>query len=236
MPSRAFIVDDDPATCELVETVMNAAGVDVLALTASAEAPARLRAEKFSLALFDMRMAAPDGMELARQARASGLNKMTPIILLSDDTSTTAVLQGFEAGATFFLYKPIDKSRLQKLIRATQGAVEHERRRFRRVPLQTRVQLNFQNKEYEGLTIDISLNGLLADVRGDIPAGSSVQVKLFLFGESKPVVGVGSVMRVVGGKMGIQLNQLSIAESGRLQDFLLPMILQSSFEATPAHA
>jgi PilZ domain/Response regulator receiver domain len=184
-----------------------------------------------------MRMAAPDGLELARQARASGLNKMTPIILISDDTSTTAVLQGFEAGATFFLYKPIDKSRLQKLIRAAQGTIEHERRRFRRVELRTPLQLTYERREFEGHTIDVSLNGLLAEVRGGIPVGSTVHVSLDLSPQAKPVVGTGSVMRILSPtRLGIQLNQLSMAESTRLQDFLLPMILLGSSEASAMRA
>ena len=51
----------------------------------------------------------------------------------------------------------------------------------------------------------------------------------------KPVAGFGSVVRVLGGnRMGIQLNQMSMAESGRLQDFLLPLILRDRPEANPA--
>jgi hypothetical protein len=42
----------------------------------------------------------------------------------------------------------------------------------------------------------------------------------------RPVVGVGSVVRVLdGNQMGIQLNHLTVAESERLQEFLLPLIL-----------
>jgi hypothetical protein len=41
----------------------------------------------------------------------------------------------------------------------------------------------------------------------------------------RPIVGVGSVVRIQGGnQMGIQLDQLSVADSDRLQEILLPMI------------
>jgi hypothetical protein len=41
----------------------------------------------------------------------------------------------------------------------------------------------------------------------------------------KPVVGAGSAVRVFGGnQIGIQLDRLAIAESERLQEFLLPLI------------
>ena len=152
---------------------------------------------------------------------------MTPIILVSDDQNLSAVSEGFSAGASFFLYKPIDKSRLLHLIGATQGAIEHEKRRFRRVELRSRVRLGFEQGEWEGETVDVSLNGMLVTGPGSVPAGTTVRVILYLSPDMKPIVGVGLVMRVLSANhMGIQLNQLTVAESARLQDFLLPLILR----------
>jgi DNA-binding NarL/FixJ family response regulator len=82
---------------------------------------------------------------------------MTPMVLISDDQRPSALSLGFAAGASFFLYKPIDKDRLLKLIRATQGAMEHERRRTRRVPIQSRVRLTMGDEELIGETVDVSM-------------------------------------------------------------------------------
>ena len=50
-------------------------------------------------------------------------------------------------------------------------------------------------------------------------------VAMQLSPRARPIVGVGSVARVMGGnQMGIQLDQLSAGESERLQEFLLPLI------------
>jgi hypothetical protein len=47
-----------------------------------------------------------------------------------------------------------------------------------------------------------------------------------------PIVGTGIVVRILGGnRMGIQLSQFTTAESGRLQEFLLPLILKEGLEA-----
>ena len=55
--------------------------------------------------------------------------------------------------------------------------------------------------------------------------GSPVHASLDLSPRMKPVVGVGSVVRVLGeNQMGIQLDRLTIAESERLQEFLLPLV------------
>jgi len=231
MRGRALIVDKDPAVCDLVRSLLTSVGMEVTGLTSSAEAAIRLREEKFAVVMLDLRMPPPDGFELARQARASGFNKMTPVILISDDQSLAALSQGFKAGASFFLYKPLDKARLLKLIRATQGAIEHEQRRFRRIVLRSRVRLIFDRTEWEFETIDISLNGMLVQGEGtrSIPEGSAVHVSLYAEPEQKPIIGSGSIIRVLSGnRMGIQLTEVMQAESQRLQEFLLPLILQES--------
>ena len=236
MQRRTLVVDDEPAECELIHGVLSSSGIETLTLNSGADAEQYLRDEKFAAVLFDLRMPSPDGLDLARLARSSGINQMTPIILLSDDQSPAAVSQGFAAGASFFLYKPIDKARLLKLVRATQGAVEHERRRFRRVPLQSKVRIDSEKGEWEGETIDVSLNGMLVKCPARIPAGSPVHVSLYLSPEMKPVVGFGSVVRVLAeNRMGIQLNRLTMAESGRLQEFLLPLILRGRSETYAAN-
>jgi len=129
---------------------------------------------------------------------------------------------GFEAGASFFLYKPIDKNRLLKLIQATQGAIEHERRRTRRVPLQSKVWLKWGEEE---ITVDVSLSGVLVKAPRILPLGSPVRVSLSLSQRMKPILSAGSVVRIrEGNQMGIKLDRLSVGDSERLQEILLPMI------------
>jgi DNA-binding response OmpR family regulator len=225
MQRRALVVDDEPAICALIQEVLSSTGIETLALTKSADATRRLQNERFDVVLLDQRMPTPSGMELAQQMRFSGFNQTTPIIMISDDPRTIAVSEGFEAGANFFIYKPLDKGRLLKLVRATRGTIEHERRRFRRVPLQSKVRLSSQKGELEGETIDVSLGGILMKASHTLPAGLAVQFSLYLDPGEKPVIGSGSVMRVIGAnQMGIRLDRLSVTESAKLQEFLLPLI------------
>jgi DNA-binding response OmpR family regulator len=225
MQKRALIVDDEPATCELIEKVLGSVGMEFLTLTKSLEAPGILNEGKFSLVFLDQGMASPDGIDLTRQMRDSGFNRMTPIIMISDDRRPGALTRGFQAGASFFLYKPIDKDRLLKLVRATQGNMEHERRKIRRVPLRSRVLLRNGHQEIEGETVDVSMEGVLVKAPKTFPVGSSVDIRMDLPRNARPIVGAGSVVRLPGGnQMGIHLGRLSFAESERLQELLLPLI------------
>lgn len=225
MQRRALVVDDEQATCELIQKVLYAAGVDALTLTRSGEAASFLEEGKFDMVFFDLHMGSPDGIELSQGMRRAGSNRTTPIILLSDDQRPCAMSQGFAAGASFFLYKPVDRGRLLKLIRATQGRMDHERRQTRRVPFQSKVRLRYGFEEIVCETVDVSLDGILVKSPRTLPAGSPVQVSMDLTQRMKPLVGAGSVVRVLGGnQMGIHLDRLSVGESERLQEFLLPMI------------
>jgi DNA-binding response OmpR family regulator len=225
MEKQVLIVDDEEAVCQMVGKVLTAVGMEPRSLTTSSQALDLLNREKFDLVFFDLHMAAPDGMELSRHLRLSQWNRTTPIILISDDQRPSALSVGFEAGASFFLYKPIDKERLLKLIRATQGTIDYGRRRTRRVALQSKVKLNSGGDALEGETIDVSLCGLLVKAPHTLAKGTPVQISLELAPRMKPVVAAGSVVSVLdGNRMGIQLDQLSVSESERLQEFLLPLI------------
>jgi DNA-binding response OmpR family regulator len=225
MQRRGLIVDDEAAVCEMVGKAMISAGMEALTLTSSSSATGLLNGGKFDMVFLDLHMAAPDGIELARETRHSRWNRKTPIILISDDQRPSAMSVGFEAGASFFLYKPIDKDRLAKLIRAAQGAAEYGRRRTRRVALHSKVKLVLGREELEGETIDVSLNGMLIKAQRTLPTGSRVRLSLELSPKTKPIVGAGSIVRVWGGtQMGIQMDELTVGESERLQEFLLPLI------------
>jgi two-component system chemotaxis response regulator CheY len=225
MQRRGLVVDDEPMVCELIGKVLNSAGMEALTLTRSTEAPDILEEGKFDMVFLDLHMPSPDGIELARQMRSSRFNRMVPIVLLSDDQRPSALSVGFAAGASFFLYKPIDKHRLLMLVRATQGAMEYDQRRTRRVPIKSKVRLKFGNEESEGETIDVSMRGLLVRAPRIAPVGSSLRLSLQLSQRMRPIIADGSVVRIHGrNQMGIQLDQLTLSDSEKLQEFLLPLI------------
>jgi c-di-GMP-binding flagellar brake protein YcgR len=149
--------------------------------------------------------------------------------MITGEQDRTVMGRAFEAGVEFLLYKPVERNKLLKLIRATESSIERERRRFTRVQLRCRVLLDSGNDRLEGTTLDLSLGGALVQSHRAFPSGTSVTVSLELEAGTPHMRSGARVIRTVGTDcMGIQFENLGSKESNRLQQFLLPLILAAT--------
>ncbi len=229
MPARVLVVDDDPLAGELICEILRSAGMDARFLTSSVEAAELLKREKYHAVFLDMRMPPPDGVELARQIRASRVNASTIIVMITGEEERTLMKRAFEAGVEFFLFKPVARNKLLKLIRVAEGPIERERRRFARVRMRCRVSLESSNDRLEGTTVDLSLSGALVQSGRAYPLGTRVTVSLELEAGMPALRSGALVVRTVGiDRMGIHFENLGPAESIRLQEYLLPLILAAT--------
>jgi CheY-like chemotaxis protein len=221
MVRLALVVDAEPALCDILQRALRPAEIEDLILTSNADAFGHLQATRFDLVFVDLRRSPLLGVELTARIRQSGLNRTTPVVLISGDQIKGELSRGFSAGASFFVHMPIDTSRLTKLI-AHITAVEQRARRFRRVSESVKVRLVSEHLRVEGETIDLSLGGMLVRVPRTFTMGTLVEFSLYLPDTDKPIVGLGLVMRVNGSnEMGLKIDRLTVEESGRLQEYLL---------------
>jgi len=220
----ALIVDGEPSIGGILEEVLKSEGMETITMAHGSEATDYARAQKFDVVFVDSSSPVSDGIELTRKIRRSGYNYRTPIVMITTPKYTGFLTEGFEAGASFMIYKPIDRTRLQRLVRLMQGFIENEIRRFRRVVVEVKALVQSGGDEVQAATVDLSLNGALVRAERIFPRGSAVKINLFV-APTQPVVGRGLVMRTVSdNQMGIQFDGLSFNESTRLQDFLLPLV------------
>ena len=226
MSNRVLVVDDEPMLCELIHDVLTSAEIEAVPISNSAQASALLREEKFDAVFLDIRMPAPDGLELARQIRASGLNQTTPIVMITGEEDRTVLTRAFQAGANFLLFKPIDRRRLLRLIRETEGMIQREARQYQRVRVGCKVSMQSGQAQSSGKTLDLSLNGAMIHADGVFSVGSVVQVELELT-SGKPVLRAAArVVRIVGNDCtGLHFEKISLDDITKLQEFLLPLIL-----------
>jgi DNA-binding response OmpR family regulator len=231
-------VDDDPLICELIRDVLESAEITSQTTSDSRHASVLIREEKFDAVFLDVRMPAPDGIALARQVRTSALNRATPIAMITGESDRHLLTTLFEAGATFVLFKPIDRHRLLRLLRVSEGIIQREARQFQRVKVTCKVSMQMAQERSVGRTLDMSLNGAMVCADKTFSVGSTIQVDLELTPGKASLSGTARVVRVVGVDcMGLHFENVPLDHTKKIQEFLLPLILALEAEVkTPVRS
>ncbi|MGA9355021.1 MAG: response regulator [Terriglobales bacterium] len=216
---RLLIVEDDPASLELMDEVFTSLKAEVRPIDNSRDAAALVCREKFDGIFLDLEMPAMSGFDLAQRVRESPRNKSTPIVIVTGRDDKATMQQAFAIGATFFLQKPVDRQRLNGLFRAVRGAFVQNKRKSLRVPLQTEVLCQLDSRVIRGTSSNISQGGM--QVRADgLNAKDQVHVSFSL-----PVIGTsieafGVVAWVTDGRQGIQFTRVNKQSESAILDFI----------------
>ena len=103
--------------------------------------------------------------------------------------------------------------------------MERERQRFARVHVNCQVTMEADDKRTEGMTLDLSVNGMMVKSSHVFPVDTRLQINLKLDRSESEIRGAARVVRLVGDDcMGLLLETVSATERAKLQDFLLPLI------------
>ena len=131
MGYKVLVVDDDEATCELLEMALRRLGHTAATSTSAEEAIRMVAEDDFDVVLTDIKMTSMDGLELCR--RVADLVPGLPVIVITGDSSMEAAVGALRAGAYDFIAKPIDDKLLAPCIsRAGQaGFLQKEVKRLR---------------------------------------------------------------------------------------------------------
>lgn len=112
-----LVVDDDPASRELLTKLLSAEGYDVRTAAGGMEGLTMAASVPPDLILLDVMMPVMNGYEVCRQIRTDPLLQETPVVLITSLNDTKARLRGIEAGTDDFVSKPFDLSELRARVR-----------------------------------------------------------------------------------------------------------------------
>jgi CheY-like chemotaxis protein len=231
--TKVLIVDDDPVLCEFIQEVLTSEKMHAEVTTDSMRALARLRDERFDVIFLDMRMPSLDGIEVASCIRSTGLNQTTPLVMITGDQDHKLMQRAFQAGVNLFLCKPVDRSRIMRLIHAADNFIQAQRRRYTRVKVSRNVSLECGEFRVKGTSVDLSMSGMSVKSSGTLPIGSAVRAALELHPGKPPVQLAARVVRTYeDGSMGLQIEKGVAEDDRRFESFLLPMI-QANDESRP---
>ncbi len=116
MKQTVLTVDDASTMRKMISVTLRGAGYDVMEASDGMEAAAILKTTVVDLIVSDINMPRMNGIDLTRQVRSGGINKSTPILLLTTESSPEMKNQGREAGATAWIVKPFQPDQLAGVV------------------------------------------------------------------------------------------------------------------------
>ena len=110
-------VDDSPSMRKMVSFTLTGAGYQVVEAVDGQDAYEKAQSQSFDMVLTDQNKPRLDGLGLTRKLRDHPQFKATPILMLTTESSDLMKQAGRAAGATGWLVKPFDPSRLLDVIK-----------------------------------------------------------------------------------------------------------------------
>ena len=124
-PARILVADDDANIADLVRMYLAKAGYDVAIAHNGDETQRLLREQQFELAVLDIMMPGPDGLQIIRNLRK---RSELPVIFLSARSSDIDKVAGLQLGADDYVTKPFNPAelvaRVQSVLRRSRAAAE----------------------------------------------------------------------------------------------------------------
>jgi CheY-like chemotaxis protein len=222
---RLMLVDDDKPVLQLISTFIEMAGNTVLPMVDSREAALLIEGEVFDAFIFDVRMDPPDGFALTRSTRKSAINRNAPIVLITGSDDAGTMREGFTAGATCFLGKPITREKIQNVVKVIHGSVLFGRRTSARVPMETRVECwrgVFRDKHMLAESLNIGEGGMLIEPAGGCVVGDKLTMEFNLPGGKKTLHLRANVVRLAApDRLAVKFLETSIKVHESIQDYII---------------
>jgi diguanylate cyclase (GGDEF)-like protein/PAS domain S-box-containing protein len=111
---KVLVVDDEPRMCESLMELLTLRGFDHAACTSGRQAISLLNQQSFDTILLDINMPDMSGLELMDYLTAAGI--LTPVIVVSGDTSINAAIHALRRGVYDFIRKPYEVEELLKTV------------------------------------------------------------------------------------------------------------------------
>jgi DNA-binding response OmpR family regulator len=180
---RIMVVDDEKPILDLIRMTIENDGYEVMAMQDSRGAAEMLKSEKFDGVFADVRMPNMDGFELTRVVRGSAMTTRIPVVLITGLSDVQTMREGFQAGASCFLAKPIGPKEVSGLVRALRGSMLKERRRHARLPFRTAVSCQVDEnggRHFQTVSMNIGEGGMLLNPSGGLEVGQRVKMEFTL--------------------------------------------------------
>ena len=119
--ARVLVVDDSITQRMFYRSVLEAAGFVVEEAANGMEGYEKALAQTFDLLIVDINMPKMDGYSMMRMIRDDPAVRMTPAVMISTEGGSKDLVKAFEAGANYYLQKPVQPDELTDIARMIAG-------------------------------------------------------------------------------------------------------------------
>jgi two-component system chemotaxis response regulator CheY len=112
MNRTILTVDDSNSMRQMVRATLQSAGYEVVEAADGQEALEFARDNAVDLVISDVNMPRMDGIRLVHELRSLPGYRLTPLLLLTTESSQEKKLEGKKAGATGWIVKPFNPAQL----------------------------------------------------------------------------------------------------------------------------
>ena len=171
--ARTALVGLNESSQALLSECFRQSGIETVVI--SPDAAGRLSTEKFEACV----LALGDGADSVMEGlRTSPSNSRCVIYGLGGTALETMRYSKYGINAVF--KEPLERPAAQKLVRATRMLVQHELRRYVRIPVMTEVSIVGDGRQISATSIDMSAGGLSVKSTERFSIGGSVEVSFAL--------------------------------------------------------
>lgn len=121
MAKTILIVDDSSSIRQMVRFTLERTGYTVIEAVDGVDGLKKAKAHKCDLIFTDQNMPNKTGLELLKDLRSDTSYKLTPILLLTTESSGEIKTLGKNLGATGWLTKPFDPAKLIEIVKKVIG-------------------------------------------------------------------------------------------------------------------
>ncbi len=121
MSKKILIVDDSMSIRQMVEVTLKGAGYQVDVAEDGQAALDKCQTTRYDFVLTDQNMPRMDGITLIKALRGMTSFRTVPIVVLTTEAGDTLKSQGKAAGATGWMVKPFDPSKLLAIAKKLLG-------------------------------------------------------------------------------------------------------------------
>jgi CheY-like chemotaxis protein len=219
MALEALILSRDPEVLQILARVLDDANMEVELCSNADDVLQRLDQHKYDIFVVDCDDI-PDARNVLQQMRKGKTNKSCIVFALVK--GRTSVREAFEMGANFALDKPVSQERMMRSIKAAQGLIMRDRRRYyRHLVAATGTIVVDGVTELPVSIITISEGGVSIECSQQLDKGGAARLKITLPGSKTTLELKGEVIWAdTEGRAGVRFQVLPVETKKELEEWL----------------